>query len=226
MALQQPHNVRVWDLPTRLFHWALAVAVVALLITAKIGGEAMVWHGRLGYAVGSLLLFRLMWGVVGGHWSRFAAFTYSPRVVLDYVRGRTAEGLAVGHSPLGAGSVYAMLIFLAAQVATGLFSDDQVEFSGPLSILVSNRTVRLLTGYHKNIGEVVLIVLVVLHVAAIVYYQLRKGQKLVGPMLHGDKTVAFDVPASRDDARSRLLALVLWAACAALVAWVVSLDGA
>lgn len=218
-------KVRVWDLPTRAFHWLLAACVIGLLVTGKMGGEAMAWHGRIGYLVASLLLFRLVWGVVGGHWSRFAAFSYSPRRVLDYIRGHTNPSWVVGHSPLGAGSVYAMLIFLAAQVVTGLFSDDQVEFSGPLSILVSNRTVRLLTGYHKNIGEIVLIVLVLLHVSAIAYYQLRKGQKLLGPMLHGDKAVVADTPASRDDMRSRLLALAVLGVCGILVAWIVSLGG-
>ncbi|MDB5872516.1 MAG: cytochrome [Ramlibacter sp.] len=225
MSGEQLQVVRVWDLPTRLFHWALVLCVIGLLVTGKIGGEAMVWHSRIGYAAGSLLLFRLVWGLAGGHWSRFATFTHSPRVVLGYLRGKTGPHLSVGHTPLGALSVYALLIFLLAQVATGLFSDDTADFSGPLSVLVSNRTVKLLTGYHKNIGQVVLIVLVLLHVAAVAYYHLRKGQNLIGPMLRGDKELAFPAPASRDDTRSRLLALVVLALSCAAIAWLVSLGG-
>ncbi len=225
MAVGDLQKVRVWDLPTRMFHWALVLSALGLLVTGKIGGEAMIWHARLGYGVGSLLLFRLAWGFVGGHWSRFASFTHPPRVILDHLRGRADARLATGHSPLGALSVYALLAFLLAQVATGLFSDDTADFAGPLNILVSNRTARLLTGYHKDIGQVVLIALALLHVGAIAYYRWRKGQHLVGPMVHGDKALPFAAPASRDDLGSRLLALVVLGFCSGLVAWLVSLGG-
>ena len=82
------HTVRIWDLPTRLFHWALAACIVGLVVSAKLGGNAMVWHFRLGHAVLALLLFRLVWGLVGGHWSRFAVFWVSPARLLRYVRGQ------------------------------------------------------------------------------------------------------------------------------------------
>ena len=67
------HTIRIWDLPTRLFHWLLAASVVALVVTAKVGGNAMVWHFRLGYVVLALLAFRLLWVLVGGGWSRFSS---------------------------------------------------------------------------------------------------------------------------------------------------------
>src|SRR4051812_42900648 len=108
--------IRVWDLPTRLFHWALAICVVCSAITAyKEGG--LDWHARLGCAIGALLLFRLIWGFIGGRWSRFASFLYSPASVVAYLRGRSHPDHLVGHNPLGAGSVFAMLVFLIAQVA-------------------------------------------------------------------------------------------------------------
>jgi cytochrome b len=218
-------KVRVWDLPTRLFHWTLALCALGLVATAKIGGDAlMAWHGRLGYAVGTLLLFRLAWGVVGGHWSRFRTFTHSPRTIADHLRGRTRAELAIGHSPLGALSVFALLAFLAAQVATGLFSATLEEFAGPLNTLVSNATGRVLTTYHKSIGEPVLLALVLLHVGAIAYYHVRRGQDLVGPMLHGDKKLAGSPPSSRDDGASRLLAAGLLVLAAGVMAWLVSLG--
>ena len=133
--------------------------------------------------------------------------------------------MAIGHSPLGSASVFALLAFLAAQVATGLFSADGEEFAGPLNIFVSNATARLLTAYHKNIGEPALIALVLLHIAAIAYYHLRRGQNLIGPMVHGDKTLAAAAPASRDDWRSRLLAAVLLIIAACGIAGLVSLGG-
>ena len=91
----------------------------------------MDWHARLGYAVLALLLFRLVWGFVGGRWSRFASFLYAPRSVLAYLRGQPHPDHLVGHNPLGAGSVFAMLAVLLAQVATGLVSDDEIAFTGP-----------------------------------------------------------------------------------------------
>jgi len=225
MSAASARCIRVWDLPTRVFHWSLAVAVVLLLITGKVGGDAMIWHSRLGYAVASLLLARVAWGFVGGYWSRFRAFAYSPRVVIDALRHPRGAGLSVGHSPQGALSVYAMLIFLVAQAGTGLFSDDQADFSGPLSVFVSNRTVHLLTSYHKNIGELALIALVLLHVGAIAYYGLRRRENLVRPMWTGNKLVGIGAPHSRDDAKSRLAAALLLLMTSALIGWIASLGG-
>lgn len=215
-------KVRVWDLPTRIFHWALVAGVIGLAISGTIGGNAMVWHFRFAYAVLTLLLFRIVWGLVGGRWSRFGAFIYSPQSVFNYLRGRGKPEHSVGHSPIGAGSVFAMLGVLLAQVGTGLLSDDEIAFAGPLTRFVSNATVSLATNYHKNIGKWILLALVLLHIAAIVVYLWRK-HNLVGAMLHGDKELVARVPPSRDDAASRTAALVVLAACAGLVYWITTL---
>ncbi|OOG41684.1 cytochrome b/b6 domain-containing protein [Polaromonas sp. A23] len=216
------HKVRVWDLPTRIFHWALVAGVIGLAITGTVGGNAMVWHFRFGYSVLTLLLFRVVWGLVGGRWSRFGAFIYSPQSVINYLKGRGKPEHGVGHSPIGAGSVFAMLGFLLAQAGTGLFSDDEIAFSGPLTRFVSNSAVSLATNYHKNIGKWVLLGLVVLHILAIVFYLWRK-HNLVHAMLHGDKHLVTAMPASRDDTVSRLSALIVLGACAAAVYWLSSL---
>jgi cytochrome b len=217
-------TVRIWDLPTRVFHWSLAAGVIALFVTGKIGGDAMLWHSRAGYAVASLLLARIGWGFVGGHWSRFSAFRCSPRAVMDHLRRRADSRWEVGHTPVAALAIYAMLTFLLAQAGSGLFSDDRADFSGPLSGLVSGQTVRWLTAYHKDVGEPVLLVLVALHLGAVGYYRLRKKQDLIGPMWHGDKRLGLSVPSARDDLGSRLMAAVLLGLCSALVAWVVNLG--
>ena len=215
-------RVRVWDLPTRIFHWALALGVIALGVTGTVGSfNAMVWHFRLGYAVLALLLFRVLWGLVGGRWSRFGAFIYSPRTVIDYFKGRDKPAHGVGHSPIGAGSVFAMLGLLIAQVASGLVGND--EAAGPLTRFVSNATVSLASNYHANIGKWLLLALVGLHVAAIAYY-LRRKHNLVGAMLHGDKDLVVAVPSSRDDGASRLGALVILLLCAGAAYWVSTLD--
>jgi cytochrome b len=220
-------TVRVWDLPTRLFHWALVLCFVGSFVTVKIGGSAMTWHLRFGYAVFALLAFRLLWGFVGGRWSRFASFVYSPATLLRYLRrqSRSEEHLEVGHTPLGSASVFAMLLFLSAQVASGLFADDEIATTGPMNRFVSTSTGLLLTGYHKSIGQWVLIGLVLLHVAAILTYWLRLRRDLIGPMISGDKVLSPDVPGSDDDRATRALAVVLLTGCAAVVAGVVTIVG-
>lgn len=220
------YTIRVWDLPTRIFHWLLALCVIGLIATGQIGGAAMNWHFRLGYAVLALLLFRLLWGGVGGHWSRFATFWPTPGRVWKYLRRPPADAAAsVGHNPLGALAVLAMLLLLAAQVGTGLISDDEIATSGPLARFVAGTWVSQATWYHKHVGKLILIALVALHIAAIAYHLLRHRDNLIRPMWRGDKEWPAPQPASRDDARARLLALVLAALCAAAVALMLRLAG-
>ncbi|MDQ6627066.1 MAG: cytochrome b/b6 domain-containing protein [Pseudomonadota bacterium] len=219
-------RVRVWDLPTRLFHWLLALLVVASIVTAHVGGGAMAWHFRSGYAIFTVLLFRLVWGFVGGRWSRFDAFVRGPGAALRYVRGTglAHEHHGVGHSPVGGWSVLLLLGILAAQVATGLVADDEVAANGPLLEYVSSATSSLATRWHRNIGQWSIVGLALLHVGAVSFYWLRLRQNLVAPMLHGDKHLTMEVPATVDTMRSRLLALALVLGCAVLVATLVVLS--
>jgi cytochrome b len=220
-------KVRVWDLPTRVFHWTLAAAVIGCVVSAKIGGNAMVWHFRLGAVVLTLVTFRVLWGLVGGRWSRFASFIYAPATVLRYLRGQTRadEHLDVGHNPLGSFSVFALLGILAVQLATGLVADDEIANIGPLNRFVSSDTVSQATGWHKEYGQWIIIALVVLHIASIVFYLVKKQQNLVRPMVVGDKPLPAGTPASADGMPQRLLALVLLVLCGAGAAWVMSLGG-
>ena len=224
--MSEPAAVRVWDLPTRTFHWLLAVCVVVSIVSARIGGGAMTWHFWSGYIVFALLAFRVIWGFVGGRWSRFGAFVYAPAAGLRYLRGRSLPGEHhhVGHSPLGAASVLALLGLLVVQVATGLLADDEIASSGPLVSLVSSATSAAASHWHKDWGQWILIALIVLHVGAIAFYWLRRGQNLVGAMLYGDKLLSRDVPASVDTPSRRLLALALLAACATAVYFVARLG--
>ena len=220
-------NVRVWDLPTRAFHWVLALTVVGSVTSAKIGGNAMTWHFRFGYVVLALLAFRLLWGLVGGRWSRFASFAYAPGTVLRYLRGqsRADEHHEVGHSPLGSLSVFALLGFLALQVATGLVADDEIASVGPLNRFVSNAFAGRATHWHKDYGQWILIALVVLHLAAVLYYLLARKKNLLRPMIVGDKSLPAHTPPAADNLATRLLALGLAALCMAGAGWVASLGG-
>jgi cytochrome b len=220
-----PNKVRVWDLPTRVFHWALVICIVGLAISGYRGGSAMEWHARMGYAVLTLLLFRIVWGFVGGRWSRFASFIYAPGSVVSYLRGTSHPDHLVGHNPLGAGSVFAMLVFLLAQIATGLVGDDEVSFTGPLNRFVESSKGLAATWYHKRVGQWILLGLLALHVAAVLYYLWKKNDNLIRPMLQGDKAVAHPATPSRDDAASRLAALAVLGACAGAVSGLVKLGG-
>ncbi len=177
----------------------------------------MKWHFLLGYAVLTLLIFRLIWGVVGGHWSRFSSFHFAPDKLSRYLRGHADHSLLVGHNPLGSLSVLAMLFFLLFQVGTGLFSDDEIAASGPFVALVSNELVSLASSYHKAIGQFILITLVVVHILAILVYWFHKRQNLVRPMWSGDKELSHPITASRDDVHTRWRALIIIIVCAGLV---------
>ncbi|MEO6319026.1 MAG: cytochrome b/b6 domain-containing protein, partial [Polaromonas sp.] len=185
----------------------------------------MSWHFRLGYLALALLLFRSIWGLVGGRWSRFGAFVYTPQSVIHYLKGKVQPEHSAGHSPIGAVSVFAMLGFLGLQIGSGLISDDEIAFAGPLTRFVSNATVGWASNYHANIGKWILLALVVMHMAAILFY-LTRTHHLVGSMLHGDKELVLPAPPSRDDAVSRLAALLIFMLCAGVAYWVSTLESA
>jgi len=218
-------TVKVWDLPTRLFHWSLVACVAGMFITAQIGGDAMVWHFRCGYSILSLLLFRLIWGVVGGKWSRFSSFSYGPSSLRRYLQGQREPEHSIGHNPLGAWSVFAMLVILLLQVASGGLSEDEIAFAGPLVKFASNALVGSATFYHKSVGKLLLLALLVLHISAIAFYYFKKRENLVDAMVGGNKQCLVEVAGSRDDALSRSQAAILFIACAALVSLLVQLAG-
>lgn len=213
------HKVRIWDLPTRLFHWLLVACITALVVTAKLGGNAMNWHLILGQVALALIIFRLLWGIAGGYWSRFGHFALSPAAVVRYMRGLSRADERAGHNPLGSLSVIAMLAVLIAQVASGLMSDDEIAFSGPLTRFVSGDLISQATSYHAHWGQYLLYALIALHVLAILWYSI-KGQKLVSSMVQGDKLLEEPVPASSDSAGSRILAAVLAIVASAISWWI------
>ncbi len=180
------NRILIWDLPTRLFHWLLVLCVCGSFISAKIGGNAMVWHGRFGLVVVGLLVFRLVWGIVGSTYARFSQFVRGPATVVSYLRG---QWHGEGHNPLGALSVLAMLGTLLLLVATGLFANDDIAFEGPLYALVGKEFSDRVVGIHRLV-EPLIILLVVTHLAAIFYYVRFRKERLVMPMIRGWKVGA------------------------------------
>ena len=217
-------TVRIWDLPTRLFHWALAFCVIGLVITGNVGGNAMVWHFRLGYAVLTLVLFRLAWGFAGGHWSRWSHLPLHPRQALAYLNARATDRLHAGHNPLGSWSIVTMLFFLLLQVSTGLISDDEIANAGPLTALVSGSWVSWASAWHKNWGKLIILLLVITHLLALLWHRFKKHPPLVPAMLDGDKILPAPVPVSQDQLRHRLGALLLLGLAALAVYGLLSLG--
>lgn len=210
-------QVRVWDMPTRLFHWSLALLVISLIVTGNVGGNAMVWHFRCGYAVLSLLLFRFMWGFVGGHWSRWRQLTCTPSALRHYFSALHRHQRFLGHNPMGSLSVIAMLSLLLIQASTGLFSDDEIANAGPLTVWVSESIVSMTTQWHKGIGKSIVILLIATHLAAIVWHFVKKDENLSRAMLLGDKASAVPAISSTDRPLDWIKALACLALASVLV---------
>ncbi|OYX13844.1 MAG: hypothetical protein B7Z15_05910 [Rhizobiales bacterium 32-66-8] len=179
-------KTKVWDLPTRLFHWSLACLVLAAYITAEMG--VIEWHFRCGYAILTLLLFRLVWGVVGSDTSRFVNFVRSPVSALAHLAHftRREPDTEVGHNAAGGLMVLALLALLLVQVGTGLFSNDGVFSEGPLAKYVSAGLSDQISEWHE-VNFNLILAAIILHVLAVLAYAVVKRHDLVRPMVLGWK---------------------------------------
>jgi cytochrome b len=215
VTISTPDSRLVWDLPVRVTHWALVLAVAGCWATHYAGVAWFTWHRRLGYAVLVLVAFRIVWGFVGTRQARFASFVRGPRMLLAYLRERGPA--TVGHNPLGALSVIALLAVLSLQAATGLFANDEIMNMGPFYGWIAPELSNRITSLHRASSEW-LLVLIGLHVAAVVFYVLVRRQPLVSAMITGRKPAA-DVPLAEAIASSRvLLACVIVAVLAIALA--------
>jgi cytochrome b len=216
---KHPLRVLVWDLPTRAFHWLLVLLVTVSFVTGKMGGTAMGYHEWSGVTILGLILFRVLWGFWGGIPSRFTSFVCGPGKVLAYGRALLGKGheAYLGHNPMGAWSILAMLTVLGIQTGTGLFANDDIFTEGPLFHLVSKKTSDWLTAIHR-INQDILMALVVLHLTAILFYWAVKRENLILPMITGRKHWHQAV---RDADRHPARALVLAAILAAGVYWII-----
>jgi hypothetical protein len=221
--------IRVWDLPIRLFHWLLVICIVGSFISVNLGGNAIEWHAYFGYSVLTLLIFRIIWGFIGSTHARFSSFLPSKASVLNYLSGNYPRVL--GHNPLGALSVFALLFVLCVQVFTGLFVDDEIAFQGPLAKYVPGWVVSFLSEIHEG-NQVLIYTFISIHIAAIFYYRKFKGEDLIRPMLSGDKEIDPSEEASysptdlgrpsKDGVLQRGMALVLLSLIAVVVGYFIT----
>lgn len=218
MAQSPLAAVRLWDLPVRLVHWSFALLIPVLWWTAEKGDLTL--HAKIGLVMLGLVVFRLLWGLVGSSTARFTTFVRGPGTIRAYLAGLKAGTGApvVGHNPLGGLSVVALLGLLALQVGLGLFAQDtDAMASGPLNFLVSWDTARAASGLH-GLAFNLIVAFIVLHLAAIAWYRLVKKDDLVRPMVTGRKAYAVPVTAPRIAPLWKALIVALVAA--AFTVWI------
>ena len=208
-------RIALWDLPTRIVHWSLVVLIPFSWWSAE--NHDLERHRWSGYAILGLLVFRLIWGVVGSSTSRFANFLRGPRAVIAYARGRGET--VPGHNPMGGWSVMAMLALLAAQVGLGLFaSDDDGLETGPLNYLVSYTAAETITELHELLFNVLATVIAV-HIATILFYLFVRRDNLIAPMLSGTRQLDAE-PAARPTMARPLVAVAVAIIAAAAMVWI------
>ncbi|MES2471268.1 MAG: cytochrome b/b6 domain-containing protein [Pseudomonadota bacterium] len=215
---QKEVHVQVWDAPVRLFHWAIVILMLVSWLSADQGYMRV--HLWSGLTLLALLIFRLVWGLIGSTTARFRDFLHPPRKVLAYLRGLAGanKALFAGHNPAGGLMVVGLIAVLLLQAVTGLFSNDGLRFHGPLALLVSEETSTGITGLHGMIFNVIL-VLVWLHVVAVGFYLFVKGDNLIFPMLTGKKKRAHVPEGWSIKLAHPLMALLVLMAAAGLVFW-------
>ncbi len=221
MAAQQKHRdsnkllpLKVWDLPTRVFHWLLAGLVGGAWLSIELG--EMEIHALVGQAILTLVVYRIIWGIVGSETAQFWHFIKGPKAVLAYARGLISgpNQEPVGHNPLGTCMIVGLLLLLATQAVLGLMSNDDIFFEAPLFNLVGKEWSDTLTGLHHLLFNVILLAVCV-HVAAALFYLIFKKENLIGSMITGVKWWPAPLPVIR--MTPVWLALPALAAAAALV---------
>lgn len=215
-------HLKIWDLPTRIFHWLLVVSFIAAYVTNWLGVSYFTYHLWVGYFVVILLVFRILWGIVGTHHAQFINFVRHPIESLKYALHLT-KGKAKsypGHNPLGALMVLTLLLVLLLQAVTGLFSNDEIFNIGPLYGYVSHELSLQLTAIHKELFYWILGA-VAIHVSAVLFYVFVKRENLIKAMITGKKP-ARDLEEAKGIESSRIwLALVLIVVISALLAWII-----
>jgi cytochrome b len=213
----QLRAVPVWDVPTRLFHWSLVILFAFSWWSGEQGGSWMRFHFWSGYAILTLVLFRIAWGLVGSRTARFSDFLKGPRAGLHHLGellrpGKTSD---IGHNPVGGWMVLLLLVLLVVQTVTGLFAEDRELNAGPLSLWVSQKTSHLLTEIHETVVNILLL-LIGAHVVAVLAYLVFKRDNLIGAMFSGRKQLQL-APGQEPRMASPYLALALVVVCALAV---------
>ncbi len=203
-----PRIVLVWDAPVRVFHWLIVALVAAAYATWRLNW--MVWHGWVGDATLTLLLFRLLWGFFGGETARFSRFLTSPRIAFQHLKHafRREPDRQVGHNPAGGWMVLLLLALLLAETLTGLYVANDIADEGPMTEMVPARVANAIASSHAILWDA-LLAAIVLHVLAIAGFAVIKGQNLLRPMITGTKVLPASVAAPRAGSPARAVLLLI-----------------
>jgi cytochrome b len=209
MNKQNLKAIKVWDFPTRLSHWSMALLFTILIITGEVGNQWIKWHMLSGYLLSGVIIFRVFWGIWGSYHAQFKNFVRSPKTTIQYctslIKGKPEH--ALGHNPVGALMVVALLLVLAVQSFTGLLTTDDILWNGPLYSWVPSEFAELSSGFHR-ITEAVLKAMVLIHILAVLFHKYVLKEALVGAMLHGRKYTKHELDITLD-VKKRLLAISL-----------------
>ncbi|MBV1910322.1 MAG: cytochrome b/b6 domain-containing protein [Kangiellaceae bacterium] len=215
----------VWDLPLRLFHWLFAVSILASWYTAEQEGELIELHMQLGYFILGLVIFRLVWGVVGTKHSRFEHFFPKPSTIYIYLKTlrHTEESKHAGHNPLGSLMVILMITLILLQAVSGLFVNDDIFSSGPYYGVVSKGVEQAMMFIHHNAFDL-MIAAIGLHISTIFYYRFHRKVDLITPMINGKKP-AIEISKDDEISHSKIIAaIIVTIAVTAFIYWLVVLN--
>lgn len=218
-------RVLIWDLPTRLFHWLLVVALAGAWYTSDADRDLRDIHVYFGYFILFLLTFRIVWGFVGTKYSRFSEFFPTQSKIKRYLRAVNSESGVepAGHNPLGAMMIFVMLVIILLQAVSGLFISDDIFTSGPYYGAVSDEIGKIMSFIHGNLFDLILIAVFV-HIAAVLYYVVVKKLNILLPMINGQKTIDDQAKVTGISHSRLLMALIVACIVAGFIYWLVVLN--
>lgn len=208
-------TIHVWDLPVRLFHWLLVITLVYQYLSAEVFDNAMHLHFYSGYFCLGLILFRLIWGMIGSYYAKFSQFIVSPKAAIRYLVS-DQKNIHLGHNPAGAYSVIALLSLVLSQALSGLFLSDEIFNDAPYFGVLPDYWQDIVSFIHHNLFYV-LLAAIVLHVLAILFYRVKHKQNLVSAMLSGKKTLTSNEAKDQQQTIEASTNWLLFAACVLFV---------
>ncbi|TDO98093.1 cytochrome b/b6 domain-containing protein [Marinomonas balearica] len=223
--MNKVNQTLVWDWPIRAFHWLLVIAFSVLIFTGKSEEDYFQWHFYAGYTLSALILARIFYGFVGSRYARFSQFLKGPRHVIAYLKSLLSgnKEAHAGHNPIGALMVVLLIVLLSAQWITGLFSSDEVFWYGPFYESASEDTLETMAFIHHTLPDI-LLYLVAIHIAAVLFHELKLSERLIRAMITGRKNteeLGNDDEAARTPRIAIVICLVL---SLAWLAWLISLP--
>jgi len=213
----------IWDLPLRIFHWSFALTILACWYTSEQEGDLVDLHMQLGFVSIALILFRILWGIIGPKHARFSQFIPSPKTLINYLHPEKESKPTAGHNPLGALMVVLMIILITLQAVSGLFINDDIFSSGPYYGSIADDLEKVMFFLHHNTFDF-MIAAIVLHLCAVIYYWWVKKENLVLPMITGKKSVKQVTPADAIPHSKLILACIIAICCIGFVYWLVVLN--